>query len=81
MLGWLQGLKKKKITKGEKLIKKFRRSIYCVKNIKKGELFTKKNIKVIRPNGGLAPKYYFKIIGKKAKKDILIGDKVKFSNF
>ena len=55
MLGWLQGLKKKKITKGEKLIKKFRRSIYCVKNIKKGELFTKKNIKVIRPNGGLAP--------------------------
>ena len=79
---WLaSGSEKKKITKGEKLIKKFRRSIYCVKNIKKGELFTKKNIKVIRPNGGLAPKYYFKIIGKKAKKDILIGDKVKFSNF
>ena len=39
----------------------FRRSIYCVKKIKKGELFTKQNIKVVRPNKGLDPKWFFKI--------------------
>ena len=46
----------------------YRRSIYSIKDIKKNEMFTKENIKRIRPNNGLAPEKYDFIIGKKAKK-------------
>lgn len=45
----------------------FRRSIFTIKNIKKGEIFTEENIKSIRPGYGLLPKYYNEILGKKAK--------------
>lgn len=48
----------------------FRRSLYAVKDIKKGESLTKENIRSIRPGHGLPPRYYEKIIGKKAAKDI-----------
>lgn len=46
--------------------KKFRRSIFACQNIKKGELFTKNNIKKVRPEQGLHPKYYNLIINKKS---------------
>ena len=55
-------------TKNEFSNLQFRRSIYASKDIKKGEKFTRENIKVIRPNLGLKPKYYNYIIGKKQKK-------------
>jgi len=48
----------------------FRKSLFVVKNIKRGEKFTAKNVRSIRPGGGLAPKYYDKIMGKRAKSDI-----------
>jgi pseudaminic acid synthase len=44
----------------------FRRSIYAVSDIKKGEKFTKKNLKVIRPGFGLRPVYLEKLINKKS---------------
>lgn len=44
----------------------FRRSIYAVKNIKEGEIFTRENIRCIRPGYGLHPRYYEKILGTKA---------------
>lgn len=47
-----------------------KRSIFIVKNIKKGENFTKENVRVIRPGHGLHPKFYNKILRKKASKDI-----------
>ena len=47
----------------------FRRSVYISKNVKKGDKLTKKNLKVIRPGLGLAPKYYNILIGKKINKD------------
>lgn len=49
---------------------KFRRSIYVVKDIKKGECFTKENIRRIRPGFGLAPKYYAELLGCKATIDL-----------
>ena len=48
--------------------KKFRRSIIAVKDIKKGEKFNTDNVKVIRPNAGIEPKYYDILIKKKSKK-------------
>ncbi len=48
---------------------KFRRSIYVSEDIKKGEEFSKKNIKVIRPAMGLHPRYFESIIGRKSKSD------------
>jgi sialic acid synthase SpsE len=44
----------------------FRRSIYAVSDIKKGEKFTKKNISVIRPGFGIQPVYFEKLINKKS---------------
>jgi len=46
-------------------LKFYRRSIFSTKNIKKGEKFTRDNIKVIRPGHGIEPKYYNKILNKK----------------
>jgi pseudaminic acid synthase len=48
----------------------YRRSIYSAEVIKKGDFFTKSNLRIIRPGYGLQPKYYHKIIGKKAAKNI-----------
>ena len=51
----------------------FRRSIYVAKNIKDGELFTKENIRVVRPGLGLAPKYYETILGRSTSADLKKG--------
>ncbi len=48
----------------------FRRSIFAVKDIAKGEAFTKENIRIIRPGNGLPPKYFDEIIGKTAGENI-----------
>ena len=53
--------------------RRFARSLYVVKEIKKGEQFTPENIRSIRPSNGLHPKYYDEILGKKAKCDISFG--------
>ncbi len=48
----------------------FRRSLFAVEKIEKGEMFTEQNVRSIRPGHGLKPKYYEKIIGRKAALDI-----------
>ena len=74
---------KKDILKAKKLIgqnrfirnssednnKIFRRSIYVIKDIKKGEKFTTKNLKILRPALGLKPKYFTKVLGKISSKN------------
>ncbi len=69
-----------KLSNSEKKSKIFRRSIYAKDNIKKGDLFTRKNIKVIRPAFGLQPKYYFKILGKKSKRNISKASRIKLND-
>ena len=60
--------------------RKFARSIYVSNDIKKGEKITRENIKVIRPGYGLHPKYYNKIIGKSACKDLKKGDRLRWED-
>ncbi len=48
----------------------FRKSIFSVKNIKKGDKFSKRNIDTFRANVGIKANNYFRMIGKKAKKNI-----------
>lgn len=56
-----------------------RRSLFVVKDIKKGEKLTSENVKSIRPGVGLAPIYYYEVLGKVASKDIKKGDKLELS--
>jgi len=49
---------------------KFRRSLFAVKNIKCGDLFTHDNIRSIRPGHGLPVRYMKRILGCRASKDI-----------
>ena len=51
----------------------FRRSIYVVKDIRKGEVFTKDNVRRIRPGLGMSPERYDDILGQPAAVDIAAG--------
>lgn len=55
----------------------FARSLYVVKDIKKGEKFTAENVRSIRPSIGLHPKYYDDVLGKTAKQDLAFGHPLK----
>jgi len=56
----------------------FARSLFVVKDIKKGEVFTEENIRSVRPGFGLHPKYFYEIIGKRAAIDIDRGEPLKW---
>ncbi len=49
------------------------RSLFVVKDICKGEVFTEENVRSIRPGVGMHTKYYEDILGKKARIDLKKG--------
>ncbi|MHC4738261.1 MAG: pseudaminic acid synthase [Planctomycetota bacterium] len=57
--------------------RKFARSLFVVKNIEKGEILTKDNVRSIRPADGLAPKHFKDIIGKRAAINLKSGTPLK----
>ena len=57
----------------------FRRSLFAARDIKKGEIFTKENVRSVRPGTGLRPDYLRKILGKKARKNITFGASMQLS--
>ena len=67
-------------TKAEEESRRHRRSIYASANIKKDEILTANNTKIVRPGYGLAPKYYELIIGSRATKDIDYGEAIKWEH-
>ena len=52
----------------------FRRSLFAVKDIQKGERFTMENIRSIRPGYGLKPKHYSEFLGRIATDTIHRGN-------
>ncbi len=59
----------------------FRRSIYVVEDIAKGEILTNQNIKRIRPGFGLHPKYFHQAVGKMAAKELKRGERLLINDF
>lgn len=53
-----------------------RRSLVAVKPIEKGEIFTRENVRSIRPAIGIKPKYLYELIGKPSKKEYRFGEPI-----
>ncbi len=68
--------KKKQPKFVEQTSKKLRRSIYAITNIYKNEKISKNNIDTLRPKIGICASKYFKVINKKAKKNIKAGQPI-----
>lgn len=61
------------LSEGEKKMRIFRRSLFTAEDIRKGDVFTEKNIRSIRPANGLSPACITRILRKKAKCNIKKG--------
>lgn len=61
------------LTPDQKRSQVFRRSLFVVKDVEKGEIFTGENVRSIRPSAGLHPRQLEKILGRRAKKNIKKG--------
>ena len=64
------------LTEKQKKGREFSRSLYVVKDMKKGEVITNENVRSIRPGYGLHPKYLKNILGKKVKQDLNFGTRM-----
>ena len=62
------------------IAKKTRKSIVSIKNLKKGDVLTTKNISVKRPGLGISPKFFEELIGKKVKENIPIDSIIKWED-
>ncbi len=60
----------------KKTSRQFTRSLYVSKDIKRGEIFSKENIRSIRPGFSMHPKYFKDILGKKAQKNYSRGERL-----
>lgn len=52
------------------------RSLYVAKNVKKGDVITEQNVRSVRPGYGLHPKRLPEILGKKATRDLEMGERL-----
>ena len=77
----LMGKEDYEMTEKKKKSRQFSRSLFVVKDVKKGDKITKENIRSIRPGFGMHPKYYPKIIGNYFIKDISAGEPLNVTMF
>jgi sialic acid synthase SpsE len=61
------------VTEKQQNSKIFRRSLFVVKDVRKGEEFTRENVRSIRPGYGMHTRYLDTVLGKKAKVDVACG--------
>lgn len=66
-------------TESEKASLQYRRSLYVSRDMKAGDLFTRDNLRVIRPGLGLPPKYFETILGKRVKQDVKTGTPISWN--
>jgi len=55
--------------------RRFARSLYVSKDIKKGDVFTEENVRSVRPGYGMHPKYLKDVLGKVADRDFEFGER------
>ena len=72
----LRGRVSYELTESEKSSRVFRRSLFAVKDIKKGEAFTEENLRCIRPSYGITPKYYGKLLNSLSKQEYKSGQTI-----
>jgi len=60
-------------SENEKASTVFRRSLFAIKDISKGDVYNHDNVKCIRPGYGIKPKFLDDVLGKIAKTDIKKG--------
>jgi N-acetylneuraminate synthase len=63
----------------DKATRKFRRSLYFVAPVAKGEIVSATQVRSIRPGNGLLPRYLKELIGRKAVQDIAAGTPASWS--
>jgi pseudaminic acid synthase len=51
----------------------FRRSLFVVRDVRRGEVFTADNVRSIRPSGGLPPREIGSVLGRRAARDVAGG--------
>ncbi len=56
--------------------REFCRSLYVAENIKAGETITEHNVRSVRPGFGMHPKYLPELLGRKATRDLELGDRM-----
>lgn len=54
--------------------RRFRKSLYLIKDVSRGEILTEYNVKSIRPGGGLEPRHMDSVLGSTFKNDYLRGE-------
>ena len=59
--------------KSEESSKVFRRSLFVVENMRKGEVFTGDNVRIIRPGYGLHPRFLENVLGCRVTRDVARG--------
>ena len=61
------------LTEQQKRSREDGRSLFVVKDIKTGEMFTEENVRSVRPAFGMHTMYYDEVLGQKAKIDLVKG--------
>lgn len=60
-------------TDNEAESRRLRRSLFVVEDVRAGEIVTERNVRSIRPSGGLEPRFYDLVIGRAFKHDVCRG--------
>lgn len=66
------------LTEKQKNSREHSRSLFVVKDIKKGDVFTEENVKSIRPGFGMSTKYIKDVLGKKSRIDVKKGTPIEW---
>jgi N-acetylneuraminate synthase len=64
----------------EEKSKQFRRTIRIKREMKIGDVIQRQDIAIVRPGGGLAPKFLDLIIGKRLARSLKSGDSITFES-